>query len=151
MKITKGKRAKSAARRNKKYEPVRHSWKNLESDEILEDFPVKWIPGKLKTVVRKHCAEHASMDYNMLKSLTEDSEDEDSGKEEGEEGLGSGEDMFGVYMLVLENEECGQKCQVYFNYCAFGSTKIGQKLLKTTFSSVLHRKTHFKTALTSFF
>ena len=144
--MTKGKRAKSAARRNKKYEPVRHSWKNLESDEILEDFPVKWIPGKLKTVVRKHCAEHASMDYNMLKSLTEDSGDEDSGKEEGEEeGLGSDENMFGVYMLILENEECGQKCQVYFNYCSFGSTKIGQKLLKTTFSSVFHtRKTTIK-------
>merc|ERR1712178_16479 len=111
VKINKGKRAKSAARRNKKYEPVKHCWRNLESQEMLEDFPAKWIPAKLKTVVRKHCAEHSAVEYGMLKDLT-DTLGSDSGKDETEEN----EDQFGVYMLILENDDTEMKCQIFFNY-----------------------------------
>ena len=92
--------------------PPQHSWKNLETNELQDEFPVKWVPAKLRTVVRKHCAEHASMDYAMLRNLTgEDEQDSDSGKDERIDE--DADAQFGVYMLILESEESEQKCQIY--------------------------------------
>jgi len=112
VKVLKGKRAKSSRRRNRSYQPSNYMWKS--DSGATEEFPVKWLPPKLKTVVKKHCAEYSSMDYSLLRHLDErgfSDEDEDDQPDDDED-----DENFGVYLLILENENCPQKCQLYFGW-----------------------------------
>ena len=107
-----GKKAKAMKKLNKRYAPPEYVW--TDESGTHEDFPVKWLPPKLKTMVKKYCAEHSS-------KPDDDNSSEDSGSEMNDAG---------VFLLILENENSPNKCQVYrvvsayvFNDCQTKNTQ----------------------------
>lgn len=144
-KVFQGKKARSKRKRNKTYEPDSFAWKNFDggNHEIFEDFPINWLPPKLKTVVKKHTADHVRSGPIGGSDVDSD-EDEGNGSIDGDANKNpnqnppivitgteadpdNDEDLSdteqdeeatssGVYMLVLQNEDSPKKCQIYFNY-----------------------------------
>lgn len=112
VKTNKGRSAKSSQRKNRGYSATQYAWKTAQG--IADDFPISWLPPKLKTTVKKHCAEHSSMDYALLRGLN--GEEEGDGSEAASEHGSDSEESFGVYMLIIENITSPNKCQIYFSH-----------------------------------
>jgi len=127
-----GKKARSKRRRNATYVPSSYAWRSFDGSDEHEGFPVDWLPPKLKTVGKKHTADH-------VKSgpvLSDDEDDEGNGSIDGDQDTSknpniviedtdansdSEEDELaatnsGVYMLIVKNESSPNGCQIFFNY-----------------------------------